>query len=372
MALHAVGNIDDAIDATKSFVLPFELRRWLKLAFVVFFLGGGGGTGGVQNLGSLQNLGNGSSPGGAPVGGVSLTAPLETLPAVPGTLLQLTPPGSGVPSDAAGALAGLGLVAIVLAVVVVLAIGLAFAVVGAVMEFVFAQSLITTEVHVRRSFRENLGNGLRLLVFRLVVGLLSLLVLGGLLLAVFVLAVGGNLADAGPSVVLGSVGLFVAALVTVALVFGTINGFTNVFVVPLMLQGEEGVLAGWGRLWSSITAEPKQYLAYLFLSVVLAIGVSIVGTILGAIAFVVLVIPFGIVGAVVWFGLDGGLAAGVVVGLLALGFLFLVLVVANLIKAPLQSFLRYYAMLVLGDIDGDLDPIPEVRASVRGTESGTS
>lgn len=367
MALHAVGNIDDAIDATKEFLLPFELRTWLKLAVVVFFLGGGGGTGGVQNLGNLQNLGNGGGPGGNPTG-VSLTAPLETLPAVSETLRQVTPPGPGVPPDAAQALAGLGLVTIVIAVVVVLTIAVVFAVVGSVMEFVFTQSLITTEVHVRRSFRAHFWNGLRLLAFRIAVGLVGLLVFGGLLLAVFVLAVGGNLADAGPSAILGSLGLFILVLVAMALVFGTINGFTNVFVVPLMIQGDEGLLAGWGRLWGSLTAEPKQYLAYLFLSVVLAIGVSIVGTILGAIAFAVLAIPFGIVGAAAWFGLNGGLAAGVIVGILAVAFLFLVLVVANLIKAPLQSFLRYYAMLVLGDVDADLDPIPEVRASIRAAE----
>jgi hypothetical protein len=277
----------------------------------------------------------------------------------------VAPPGPGVPSDAAQALAGLGLVTIVLAVVVLLLVVIAFAVVGAVMEFVFTQSLMTTEVHVRRYFREHLGSGLRLLAFRIVVGLVALLVFGGLLLAVFVLAVGGNLADAGPSAILGSVGLFVVVVVGMALVFGIINGFTNVFVVPLMIQGEDGVLAGWGRLWSSITAEPKQYLAYLFLSVVLGIGVGIVGAVLGAIAFVVLAIPFGIVGAVFWFALGQGLASGILVGAVALLFVLVLLVVANLIKAPLQSFLRYYAMLVLGDIDADLDPIPEVRASVR-------
>ncbi|MFC7019653.1 MULTISPECIES: DUF7544 domain-containing protein [Haloarcula] len=366
MALHAVGNIDDAIDATKEFLLPFDLRRWLKLAVVVFFIGGGG-TGGIQNAGNLQNVGDGGGPGGpgGPTGGFSLTAPLDVVPAPSAAVGQVAPPGPGVPSDAAQALAGLGLVTVVLAVVVLLLVVITFAVVGAVMEFVFAQSLMTTEVHVRRYFGEHLGNGLRLLAFRIVVGLVALLIFGGLLFAVFVLAVGGNLADVGPSAILGSLGLFVVVVVGMALVFGTINGFTNVFVVPLMIQGDDGVLAGWSRLWASLTAEPKQYLVYLFLSVVLAIGVGIVGTLLGLVAFVVLAIPFGIVGAVFWFGLGEGLAAGVLVGVVALLFVLALLVVANLIKAPLQSFLRYYAMLVLGDIDADLDPIPEVRASVR-------
>ncbi|MFC7027209.1 hypothetical protein ACFQJ5_05735 [Halomicroarcula sp. GCM10025324] len=366
MALHAVGNIDDAIDATKAFVLPFELRRWLKLAFVVFFLGGGGGTGGIQNIGNLGNIGDGGGPGGpggGATGGFSLTAPVETLPALSDVLFQV--PGPDVPADPSGALGGLGVAVVAIAVIVILAIALVFAVVGAVMEFVFTKSLITQEVHVRRSFRKHLGDGLWLLGFRIVLGILGLLVFGSILLGLFALVVGADLANLGTSVMLGSIGLVVVVIAAAALVLGTISGFTNVFVVPLMVQGDEGILAGWGRLWSSITAEPKQYLAYLFLSVVLGIGVGIVGAVLGAIAFVVLAIPFGIVGALFWFALGEGLASGVLVGIVALLFVLALLVVANLIKAPLQSFLRYYAMLVLGDIDADLDPIPEVRASIR-------
>lgn len=40
MSLHAVENVDDAFRATKAFLLPFDRRRWLKLAVVVFFVGG--------------------------------------------------------------------------------------------------------------------------------------------------------------------------------------------------------------------------------------------------------------------------------------------------------------------------------------------
>ena len=43
MSLHALDDIGDALDATKSLLLPVDPPQWLRLALVVFFIGGGGG-----------------------------------------------------------------------------------------------------------------------------------------------------------------------------------------------------------------------------------------------------------------------------------------------------------------------------------------
>lgn len=360
MTLHAVDDIDDAIDATKSFLFPFEVGTWLRLAFVVFFIGGGGGgLNLVRSLQSAQNFGNGGASG---PGGFSLAAPVDALAPGLGALLQVP---TDVPVDAPDALAGLGLAAFVAIAVTVLLIALLFAILGATMEFAFAQALIDREVHVRRYVSRHLGNGLRLLAFRILVNVLSLFLFGGLLLAVLAATVGLGTVTENPPALLGSFALVAVVLVLGVLVVGTIQGFTNVFVVPMIVDEGYGILAGWRRLWQSMTGAPKQYLAYLFFSVVLGIGVGIVGGILGAIAAVVVAIPFGIVGAVFWFALGGGTAAGVAIGLLGLLFALTMLVVANMVKAPLQAFLRYYAMLVLGDTDSRLDPVSQVRRDIR-------
>jgi len=39
MALYPLDGLKDALDATKEFLLPFDLRRWAKLALVAFFIG---------------------------------------------------------------------------------------------------------------------------------------------------------------------------------------------------------------------------------------------------------------------------------------------------------------------------------------------
>lgn len=360
MTLHAVDDIDDAIDATKSFLLPFELATWLRLAFVVFFIGGGSSAVNLaQNLPNLRDLGNGG-PGSGP-GGFSLTAPIDSVVGLP-ALLQV--PGDA-PLDPAEAFAGVGLAVLIAVAAAVVLLALAFAVLGAIMEFAFAQSLIDREVHVRRYVARHAGNGLRLLLFRIVVGVLALLVFGGLMFAAVAVTVGIDTVTQNPAALFGSIALLAVLFLLWAVVAGTVQGFTNVFVVPLMIRGDHGVLAGWARLWRSITDAPKQYLAYLFFSVVLGIGVGILGTILNAIAFLVVGIPFAVVAGVLWFVLGSGTAGVVALGAVLVLYLLAMLVVANVIKAPLQSFLRYYAMLVLGDVDADLDPIPAVRADIR-------
>ena len=366
MALHAVDDIDDAIDATKSFLFPFEKGTWLRMAFVVFFIGGGGV--GLNNVQSVSNFGDFGGPGGpggpsGPGSEFQLAAPLETVASLPGDLaLQFSEPGvpSGVPDEI---LAGAGLLVFAVIGLVVL-LALAYGVLSNFMEFVLTQALIGREIHVRQYFSEHVGNGLRLLLFRLALGLVWLgiaLVVGG---AVFFLALGGEAANVGTSSILALSGLFIVVFAVLAISYGIVFGFTTVFVVPLMTADNDGVLSGWARLWGSIKSAPKQYLAYRFFSIVLQIGVGIISAILGIVALLVVAIPFGGGAVALYLALQNtaGVVAAGVVGLLGL---LVLIAVSALIQVPLTTFLRYYAMLVLGDIDADMDPIPEVRSDIR-------
>lgn len=363
MALHAVDDIDDAIDATKSFLFPFKKGTWLRMAFVVFFIGGGGvGLNNVQSFSNFGDFGGNGGPSG-PGSEFQLAAPLETVMSLPGNLaMQVSEPGvpSGAPDEL---LAGAGL--LVFAVIgLIILLALAYGILSNFMEFVLTQALIDREIHVRRYFSAHVGNGIRLFLFRLVLGIIWLgvaLVIGA---AVFFLALGGEAANVGASSVLAVSGLFIAVFAVLAISYGIVFGFTTVFVVPLMTANDDGVLSGWSRLWGSIKSQPKQYLAYLFFSIVLQIGVGIVGAILGIIAFIVVGIPVGLAAFGLYLVVQGtaGIVAAGVIGLLG-GLVFIVL--SALIQVPLTTFLRYYAMLVLGDIDVDMDPIPEVRSDIR-------
>jgi len=366
MALHAVDDIDDAIDATKSFLFPVEKGTWLRMAFVVFFIGGGGvGLNNVQSFSNFGDFGGNGGPGGpsGPGSDFQLAAPLESVASLPGNLaLQVSEPGvpSGAPDEL---LAGAGLL-VFAAIGLLVLLALAYGILSNFMEFVLTQALIDREIHVRRYFNEHVGNGLRLFLFRLALGVIWLgiaLVIGA---AVFFLALGGEAANVGTSSVLALSGLLIAVFAVLAISYGIVFGFTTVFVVPLMTADDDGVLSGWSRLWISIKSEPKQYLAYLFFSIVLQIGVGIISAILGIVALLVVMIPFGLGAVALYLALQNtiGIALAGVVGLLGL---LVLIVVSALIQVPLTTFLRYYAMLVLGDIDADMDPIPEVRSDIR-------
>ncbi|WP_226011730.1 DUF2207 domain-containing protein [Halomicrobium salinisoli] len=343
MALSAVDSVDDAIDATKRFLLPFSWSTWLKLAFVLFFVGGGGG---FTNPQAFSNLGDEGSPDTQAEGFGS-----------DGALQAIADSGPSwlTPELILGAVVALIVLVVVLAVI------------GQVMQFVFVESLLREEVHVRRYFGRNVGNGLRLLAFRILLGIVAVTILAVIAVAAGVLLFG--LGDGGfPAVGAGLLVLAIPLMFLFAIVFGTINGFTNVFVVPIMLTEDRGVLSAWSRLWGAIKREWKEFLAYLFFSVVLTFGVGILAGLLGLFAIVVVGIPFLIVGFAVHAvatGTVGAVALGAVVALFALT----ALVTMQLIAVPLQSFLRYYALLVLGDVEETLDPIPEIRAGVRSDES---
>lgn len=326
MALHAIDDVGDAIDATREFLFPFDLRQWLKLALVTFFLSSG------LNAPSMQFDGSGTPA--EPSGGVELPASL--------------------PADAATIIAVVAVIAVLFALV--------FGIIGAIMEFVFIESLRTEQLRIRQYWSDRWRQGLRLFGFRVLIGLPVLaLVLGWLAVSLAPFFAGVQQPDV-------SVGLFVLGLPVlflVGLVFAVIHSFTTLFVVPLMVQRDSGVLAGWRRLWPSIKREWKQYGAFAVIGFILAIVVGFITSIAAGLAALVLLIPFAIVGGIVYVALSFSTAGTALLALLAVLFALIMLVVWALVQVPVVSYLRYYALLVLGDIEAEFDIIPDQREAIR-------
>lgn len=327
MSLHAFDDIDDAVTATRSFLFPIDRGTWLRLALVVFF-----------------------------VGGASVNAPTTGFN-VPGT-------GPDGPTPPVPELTDTVLFAIAAIVAVLVLVVLLFAFVGSVMEFAFVEALRSEEVHVRRYWSRYWRRGARLFGFRVGLGLVALLLVGGVVAAVALPALSG----AGGV----SFGLFVAllpVLFLLAMVFGLVNGFTTAFVVPAMLLEDRGVLDGWRRVWPIVRAKWKEYavyavLAWLFqavLATLVALSVGIGGLFLA--------LPFLVVGVLVWLALSFSPAALLLMGMLAVLYVAIVLFAGLLAQVPVQTGLRYYALFLLGDTDPSLDPVPDQRAAVRAEDA---
>lgn len=337
--MYATDDLEDALVATREFLLPVEWGRWWRLALMALFLSGGT----ALNPPTVQT--------GLPtsVGGTAPTDPGMTDPGIPDAPLDALP-------------ADLVALAVLLAVVGIL-VGIVLAAVGAVMEFVLVEVLRQETVAVRRFFARHWRRGLRLFAFNVGLGLLSLVVVGGLIS--FGLA---------PLLVVDSLWLTVLALVlvvplvlAVGLVAAAAFVFTSAFVVPTMVIEDCGVLDGWRRFWPVLRREVEEYLAFGLVYVALLLVVGVATGIVVGVGGLLLALPFGIVaagGVALLGGLD---AAGI--GLLAVvGLLWLLSVVAlyALVQVPVVTYLRYYSLFVLGDTEPSLDLLPERRAAVRG------
>lgn len=326
MSLYAFDAVEDALDSTRAFLFPFDLKQWLKLAFLLFFIGSSSGSPPTQFTSNVPDM------GGTP-----------------------TPPG-GLPSIGGAELAIIAAIGVGFLLVAV-----AFALVGSVFEFVFVNSLREERVAIREYWGEFWGQGLRLFGFRLVLGLGFLLVVGGLLAVAFAPFLFGN-EQFSP----GMLGVSVLGIVLVAFLVGLIQGFTTEFIVPVMLLNGGGVVAAWRAFWPTLRSEWKQYVAYVVLRFVLTIATGILVAIVLGILGLILAIPFGILGFVGYTLLSSQALVGWALIAFAVGLFVLAFVLLSLLTAvPVQTYFRYYALLVLGDTNADFDLIPDRRNSVR-------
>lgn len=325
MAVYAIENLDDAWAATREFLTPLSVRRLFVLAVIVLFVGGvgtnfsGGGGGG----GGTTSTDPAAEPGLEPIWGfVAENAPLIGL-------------------------IGAGALLVVLA----------FSFVGALMEFVFVQSLRTDEVRFWGYSRSYLGPGLRLFGFRLALSLLW-----GLPVALFAFSIVGAEPPAGGTVlvVLGAVAALAFVLSAIA------DVLTTAFVVPIMLSEGSKLLDAWRAFWPTVTGQWVQYLVYLVAAFVIDLALGIVFVLALGLVAVVLLIPLGIVVAATALLADPFLLPVAVV--CGLAFLVGLVVAGLLLQVPLRTYLRYYALLILGDTDERLDPIPELRTRIRRTD----
>lgn len=333
MTLHALQDVGDAVDVTREFLFPFELRRWLKLAVVAFFVGGATSFPSVST-----DVGSGPDQVPGPV------PDLGTMPTLTGDVVLI--------------------LAAVVTVVVLL--GVMFALVGAIMEFVFIESLRTGDVTIRRYWRRRWRQGLRLFGFRVAIGLPMLaLVVGWLAILVVPLLTGGD-----PVV---PVALFVLALPVVVVAgvgYWLVSWFTTVFVVPIMIHEEAGVLAGWRRLWPSIRTEWRQYLAYVLVGIGLMIATGLVASLALGIGAIVVLLPLAVLAAITYFTVSFSTTLGLaILAGIALLFVAVALVLAALVQVPILAFLRYYALLVLGDVEPALDLVAD-RRPMDGEDEG--
>ena len=340
--MYATSDVEDALAATREFLLPFEWATWWRLAVVAFFLSTGAGLNppSVQT-GFPPGVGDGTpfDPGAPAVPGIPVDpgAPVETLP--PEVFLLV------------GLLVAFGIV-----------VGLLFAAIGAIMEFVLVESLRKERVTIRQYATRRWRQGIRLFGFNVGVLVVTGLIVAGLTaLGLLPLLVADSLALTAIALVVLVPAVFIVSILSAAAI-----GFTSAFVVPTMVVKETGVLDGWRQFWPVLKRNAQEYLGFalVYIALVLVLGVA-AGIVVG-IGAVLLTIPFGVLATI-------GVALLPTFGPLGYVLLFIagtlwvlsLFVFFAFVQVPIVTFLRYYSLLLLGDTESTLDLIPDRRSEIR-------
>ena len=372
MSWHAIDSVDEAIEETRSFLSPFAVGRWLKLALISIFVGTGGSGLGLLNLPS--SIPGDDSPGNMSAGSGNVTPDGNITPpsggefAPGGNVTAGAPPTGEVPPpsellEMAGAELGL-LVAIgLLFVGIVLLLGL----LTETLRFVFYDDLQTDTVRLIKPAKRRFGQALRLYAFKLGLGLLTVGPLAGLVVFFAVADIPVGL------LVFAAAGLLIIGVMLLSTI---VSRITNEFVVPTMVVTDSGVLDGWRRFWPVFRGQLSQFGVYLVVHFLLLLAVGIAQAILSIIVYGIVLTIGGVIGLVIVFGLFGGLSAAasstaalVVLGLLVLVTLLIGWVVLLPVQIAVLTYVTNYEVAMLAACDEELRLRPATTTSADDGES---
>lgn len=317
--------LTDAGGLTTRYFSALGAGGWLKLAVVILFLGGSG-----------------------------LTSQFSGLPVGPETF-----------SDPGELWAAVGAIAVGLLIVGT------FAYLAAVLEFVFVDSLRSRSLSLRHYVRSHLGAGLRLLLFRLGVWLAAIAVVAVPVAWTVLVADVTTAAEVTPTQVVG-IGL---TAVVAFFALTTVDTLTTLFVVPVMLQEHRGVLGGWRRFVDATSSYKTGVVAAVLLAWLIGFILWAVLTVVGFVIGIVGILGIVLGGSALTefnSAFEPLIAGALVVGVIGYQY------VVSLVVAPVRSYIRYYALVVLGDAEPRLDLIPTQREALRsdagvdGTTTGDS
>jgi len=255
--------ISPAIDRVKIMLFrPFDLRRWFVIGFCAWlaYLGSGGGGGG----------GGGGHGGG----------PNITLPHRPGHDAQIGHALNQAKEYFVDNMywiipaAVIVVIVAVIAILVVVGIGLLITWLNSRGRFMFLHCVAQNKAEIRVPWQKFRKQANSLFLFRIVLGLISLAVIGlpilGIVLLIIMMAsrTGPLVASICGIVVLG---LLIFVLLTALFL---VKKFTMDFVVPIMFLRATNCIAGWRQFMTILSANKLRFALYLLFQIVIAITIG--------------------------------------------------------------------------------------------------
>jgi hypothetical protein len=354
MSWYGIDAVDKAVSRTRRALFePFNFWKWVKLAIIIFFLGGGGynyggsGNNYRMNPEELQNIS---------------MAP-DLIPRyISHNIENIYPSGDSF------ALYGL-LIALVAGLILLI---LLFSYISSVMEFVFVEALVKNDVKFWAYSRKFLGKGFNLLLVRLALGLIFLLLLGIAALPL-ISSILKTSSDLSWPALMGGLLWFIGVLIVLGLLMAIISSFISL-AIPISMYRNIGILASLKLAFANFRKSWKQVLVYWVARFVLGLVLGILMLILFLVVLVVSVIISLIIDGILYF-LFSAVTSDPWNWILLAPFIFIELLLffgtLLLLNVPFAVFMKYHLLSFLEAWFAGAD-IPFFDAPAPGTETGLS
>jgi hypothetical protein len=255
--ISVIDPITPSIDRVKVMLFkPFDLRKWFVIGFCAW----------------LAYLGSGGGPGGPGGGG----GPPYDFPHKPQEQKAEIEEGINTAKEYVSVNLYWIVPTVVIVVVVIIGFALLIAWLNSRGRFMFLHCIATNKAEVKVPWRKFKKQGNSLFLFRIVLGIISLIVVGipviGIVVLIIMMATGTL-----PSVV-SILGMVFAGLVIFALsiTLFLVKKFTLDFVVPIMFLRTVSCVAGWREFMTILSANKLRFALYLLFQIVI---VFVIGTI---------------------------------------------------------------------------------------------
>jgi len=330
MSWYAIGAVDRALSRTREALLePFNFWKWVKLAIIIFLLGG------VSSYGnsSSYNIGSEDLKNNFPI--------IE-----PGKMPDLPFDMHNIAFGYIYQMPNLATVTAIIASLILLIF--IFSYISSVMEFVFVESLVRNEVKFWAYSKRFLGKGFRLLLVRLVIGLV-LLVLFGIFLLPLIPLIHEVSSDFSLPASLGGILWVVGVIIVLVLLALAIDSLLSL-AIPLAIYRNKGILSAFKLVLGNFRKSWREVVVYWFFRLLLYIGVAVIAIFLFVIVALVLGLAFLIFDVALYF-LFSSLLSELLLWLLLLPFivieLILILGILFFLGVPLSVFLKYHMLSFL-------------------------
>ncbi|WP_406657252.1 hypothetical protein V7O62_01485 [Methanolobus sp. ZRKC2] len=329
MSWYVIDAVDSAFERTKKCLLePFDFWKWVKLTIIVLLIGGG----------ASFNTGGGNYSFDE-----SDASTFEDITAGSGDIFQ------GIFENIAS-----NIVAYIIGIILLLIIlALVFSYISSVMEFVLVKSLVSNDVRFWEYSRSFLGKGFGLFIFRLLIAIIFLIIVGIMSLPLFYFLISQGDADFGSTFAAGIIYfmLFLFIIIVIGIIGGIIGSFVNLSI-PVSLYTGSSIFKAFSMVLKKFRQDWQQIVIYwlgrIVLIIAVGIVVGIVTLIVAAIALILLLIIDGALYLVLSALLPGSdMVVWIILAPVILIQIILLVLIIAFVGMPATLFLKYHMLTFL-------------------------